>query len=99
MAQVTIHPSAARRINRQLRPFRLTLGTIPVWLGGLVIAVCWGAPFVWMIPPPPKPPGEVMAIDIEWLPPPPPPENYPPIFFEFPLPPWGFKNLFLSLVH
>ena len=54
----------ARRINRQLRPFGLTIGTIPVWLGGLAIAIAWGAPFIWMVSTSLKLPGEVMTVDI-----------------------------------
>jgi ABC-type maltose transport system permease subunit len=74
----------ARRINRQLRPFGLTIGTIPVWLGGLAIAIAWGAPFLWMVSTSLKLPGEVMTVDIEWLPRHVTFDNYRRIFSEYP---------------
>lgn len=41
---------------------------IAVWALGLVVAVCWAAPLVWMVSTSVKPPGDVMTRHIEWLP-------------------------------
>ncbi len=87
----------ARRINRQLRPFGLTIGTIPVWLGGLAIAIAWGAPFVWMVSTSLKLPGEVMTVDIEWLPRHVTFDNYRRIFSEYPVLRWGFNSLLVAV--
>ena len=88
----------ARRINRQLRPFGLTIGTVPVWLGGLAIAIAWGAPFIWMVSTSLKLPGEVMTVDIEWLPRHVTFDNYRRIFSEYPVLRWGFNSLFVAVV-
>ena len=88
----------ARRINRQLRPFGLTIGTIPVWLAGLAIAIAWGAPFIWMVSTSLKLPGEVMTVDIEWLPRHATLDNYRRIFSEYPILRWGFNSLFVAVV-
>ncbi|HZT20110.1 MAG TPA: carbohydrate ABC transporter permease [Dongiaceae bacterium] len=85
-----------RRVNRQLRPFGLSLATVPVWLGGLFIALLWGAPFVWMVSTSLKLPGEVMTVDIEWLPRHVTLENYRRIFAEFPLLRWGFNSIVVA---
>ena len=89
---------SARRINRQLRPFGLTIGTIPVWLGGLAIAIAWGAPFIWMVSTSLKLPGEVMTVDIEWLPRHVTFDNYRRIFSEYPVLRWGFNSLLVAVV-
>jgi multiple sugar transport system permease protein len=86
-----------RHINRQLRPFGLTLGTVPVWLGGLLVALAWGAPFVWMVSTSLKLPGEVMTVDIEWLPRHATLDNYRRIFSEFPLLRWGFNSIVVAV--
>ncbi|MCC6179225.1 MAG: carbohydrate ABC transporter permease [Chloroflexi bacterium] len=41
---------------------------ILIWAVGLVVAVAWAAPLVWMVSTSVKPPGEVMTKNIEWLP-------------------------------
>ena len=58
----------ARRINRQLQPFGLRLGNLPIWLLGLAIAILWAMPFVWMLSTSLKYAGDVMTVDVEWLP-------------------------------
>jgi multiple sugar transport system permease protein len=85
-----------RRINRELRSFGLSLGSVPVWLGGLLIALLWGAPFVWMVSTSLKLPGEVMTVDIEWLPRHVTFDNYRRIFAEYPVLRWGFNSLFVA---
>lgn len=58
-----------KRTNRYLRQHcHLSLATIPVWLLGMVVAVAWIAPFVWMISTSLKPSSQVMIKGIQWLP-------------------------------
>src|SRR5688572_24956065 len=39
-----------------------------IWALGLLVAVAWAAPLVWMVSTSVKPPGQVMTRNIEWLP-------------------------------
>jgi multiple sugar transport system permease protein len=39
-----------------------------MWLVGIVVALAWAAPFVWMVSTSVKPVGEVMTRQVEWLP-------------------------------
>ena len=57
------------QINRWLRQrYRLSFGRIPVWLFGMLVAIAWIAPFVWMISTSLKPANQVMVEGIQWLP-------------------------------
>lgn len=57
------------RANRWLRQrYRLSWGRIPIWLLGMLVAVAWIAPFVWMISTALKPANQVMIEGIQWLP-------------------------------
>jgi multiple sugar transport system permease protein len=89
--------SAYSAVNRQLRPFGLSVASVPVWLGGLLVALLWGAPFVWMVSTSLKPPGEVMTVDIEWLPRHVTLENYRRVFAEYPVLRWGFNSLVVAV--
>jgi ABC-type glycerol-3-phosphate transport system permease component len=44
-----------------------TISTL-VWAVGLLVAVAWAAPLVWMVSTSVKPPSQVMTKNIEWLP-------------------------------
>src|SRR5215813_5871571 len=90
--------STVGQINRHLRPYGLRLGTLPVWLVGLVIAVLWAMPFVWMVSTSLKFPGDVMTVDIEWLPRRVTFQNYVRIFVEYPVLRWLFNSLFVAVV-
>jgi len=85
------------RVNRRLRPFGLTLGEVPIWLGGLIIALLWAAPFVWMVSTSLKHSNEVMTLNIEWLPPHPTLENYIRIFSEYPVLRWGINSVVVAV--
>jgi multiple sugar transport system permease protein len=54
--------------NRWLSRWNLTVGEVPVWLAGLVLACLWFAPFIWMVSTSLKYPADVMTLDIEWIP-------------------------------
>lgn len=41
---------------------------VAVWALGLLVAIAWAAPLVWMVSTSVKPPGDVMTKNIEWLP-------------------------------
>jgi len=61
--------SPVSRVNRWLKQrFNLTIGTIPLWLVGMFLAVAWIAPFVWMVSTSVKPADQIMTPQIEWLP-------------------------------
>jgi multiple sugar transport system permease protein len=90
--------SLSRQIDRRLRPYGLRLGTLPVWLIGLVIALLWAMPFVWMISTSLKFPGDVMTVDVEWLPRRATLDNYIKVFTEYPVARWFFNSVFVSVV-
>jgi len=86
------------RANRRLRPFGLTLGEVPIWLGGLFISLLWAAPFVWMVSTSLKHSNEVMTLNLEWLPPHPTLENYIRIFGEYPVLRWGINSVVVAVI-
>lgn len=88
----------ARRINRQLRPFGLRLGNLPVWVLGLAIAVLWAMPFVWMLSTSLKYAGDVMTVDVEWLPRRITFGNYEKIFTDFPLWRWFLNSVIVAVI-
>ncbi len=90
--------SPAKQINQLLRPYGLRLGMLPVWLVGMVIALLWAMPFVWMISTSLKFPGDVMTVDVEWLPRRATLGNYEKIFTEYPVARWFFNSVFVSVV-
>jgi multiple sugar transport system permease protein len=90
--------SLSRSINRSLRPYNLRLSTLPVWLGGLFIAVLWAMPFVWMISTSFKYPADVMTADIEWLPRRVTFDNYYTVFTEYPVARWFINSIIVAVV-
>jgi len=90
--------SRTQTINQRLRRYNLRLADVPVWLIGLVIAVLWAMPFVWMVSTSLKFPGDVMTVDIEWLPRRVTFQNYVRIFVEYPVLRWLFNSLFVAVV-
>jgi multiple sugar transport system permease protein len=90
--------SLSRQINRRLQPYGLRLGTLPVWLIGLVIALLWAMPFVWMISTSLKFPGDVMTVEVEWLPRRVTLDNYAKVFTEYPVARWFFNSVLVSVV-
>lgn len=91
-------PGLTRRINQRLRPYGLRLGSVPVWLIGLVIAILWAMPFVWMISTSLKFPGDVMTVDIEWLPRRVTFGNYEKMFSEYPVARWFLNSVVVAVV-
>ena len=71
---------------------RLAWRDVPLWLGGMALALAWGAPFVWMVSTSFKLPGQVMTKDIEWLPREVTFANYAKVF-DYPVVTWAFNSL------
>jgi len=65
---------------------------VPVWLLGMLVAVVWAMPFVWMVSTSFKLPEHVMTEEIEWFPRVVTLENYVKVF-EFPILRWAFNSL------
>lgn len=63
-----------------------------IWPLGMAVAVLWGLPFVWMVSTSFKYPGDVMTVDIEWLPSRVTLDNYIKVF-EYPVLRWGFNSV------
>jgi len=88
----------ARNINRRLRQYNIRLGQVPLWIGGLLFACAWGAPFVWMASTSLKRPEDVLTVDIEWLPRHVTIANYQKIFDLYPVARWCFNSIVVATV-
>ncbi|WP_207209856.1 carbohydrate ABC transporter permease [Tropicimonas sp. IMCC6043] len=75
----------------------MTRGDVIVWIGGLLVALAWAAPFVWMVSTSFKFPADVMTQDIEWFPRRWTLDNYRKVF-EYPVIRWGFNSLVQATV-
>lgn len=84
-----------KRLKSFLRQFNLRIGDIPLWLAGLIVAVMWIAPFVWMVSTSLKPSKEVMTKEIQWLPRTVVLDNYKKVF-EYPVLRWGWNSLVVA---
>jgi ABC-type glycerol-3-phosphate transport system permease component len=84
-----------KRLNSFLKRFNLRIGDIPLWLAGLIVAVMWIAPFVWMVSTSLKPPKEVMTKEIQWLPRTVVLDNYKKVF-EYPVLRWAWNSLVVA---
>ena len=67
---------ALERVRRRPR----LLGTAALWALGTLAALAWLAPILWMVSTSFKPPGQVMTLEIQWLPRTPTLENYEAVF-------------------
>jgi multiple sugar transport system permease protein len=47
---------------------RVQPGSVVLWAAGMVFALAWALPLVWMVSTSLKPPGQVMTRTVEWLP-------------------------------
>lgn len=88
----------SRTLNRHLRSHGLRIASVPVWLLGLAVAILWAMPFVWMISTSLKFPGDVMTVDIEWLPRRVTFDNYLKMFSEYPVARWFLNSVLVSAV-
>ena len=76
---------------------RLAWRDLPLWLGGMALAVAWGAPFVWMVSTSLKPASQVMTKDIEWLPRETTFANYAKVF-EYPVATWALNSVIQATI-
>ncbi|RYH11336.1 carbohydrate ABC transporter permease [Tropicimonas sp. IMCC6043] len=81
----------------RMRELGMTRGDVIVWIGGLLVALAWAAPFVWMVSTSFKFPADVMTQDIEWFPRRWTLDNYRKVF-EYPVIRWGFNSLVQATV-
>jgi multiple sugar transport system permease protein len=65
---------------------------VPIWLIGMVVALIWVAPFVWMVSTSLKYPSDVMTQTIEWFPRRVTFDNYFKVF-EYPVLRWTFNSV------
>jgi multiple sugar transport system permease protein len=65
---------------------------VPIWLGGMTIALLWSAPFVWMVSTSFKFPSDVLTASIEWIPRRFTLDNYIKVF-QFPVVRWTINSL------
>lgn len=79
-------------LRRWLASHNMRPADVPIWLLGMVVAVAWAMPFVWMVSTSLKFPGDVMTADIEWIPRRVTFDNYVRVF-EYPVLRWGFNSL------
>ncbi len=63
-----------------------------IWIGGMLVALLWAAPFFWMVSTSFKFPADVMTETIEWIPRRVTLDNYIKIF-EFPIVRWTLNSL------
>jgi multiple sugar transport system permease protein len=76
---------------------RLSWPVVLMWLIGILVAIAWAAPFVWMISTSLKPVGEVMTRQVEWLPRHVTLDNYAKVL-EKPVLRWLLNSLVVSIV-
>lgn len=76
----------------------MRLADVPLWLIGLVLALLWITPFIWMISTSLKPTAAVMSRDIRWIPRPASLENYRTVFAEAPVARWLLNSMIVAVV-
>jgi multiple sugar transport system permease protein len=85
----------ASGFRRMLQTGNMKPRDIPIWIAGLIIAVLWIAPFVWMVSTSFKPAKEVMTKEIEWFPRHVVLDNYKKVF-EYPVVRWAWNSLVVA---
>ncbi len=76
---------------------KFALTTLLFWLVGTVLALLWAVPIIWMISTSFKLPGDIMKLEIEWLPNPATLDNYQRVLQE-PVLRWFFNSTVVSTV-
>jgi multiple sugar transport system permease protein len=80
------------RLRNWLDERRMTALDLPIWLLGMIVALAWFAPFIWMVSTSLKYPSDVMTLEIEWLPRRITFDNYIKVF-SYPVVRWGLNSL------
>jgi multiple sugar transport system permease protein len=84
------------RADRALRPWNLRLFEVPIWLAGMLMALLWSAPFLWMVSTSFKWPADVMVTGIEWIPRRVTLANYIKVF-QYPVVQWALNSAFVAV--
>jgi multiple sugar transport system permease protein len=84
-------------LSRWLKPWNMKPVHVPIWLAGMIAAVLWAAPFVWMLSTSLKPASQVLTRDIEWLPRTIVLENYLKVF-QHAVARWALNSVIVSTV-
>lgn len=79
-------------LDAQLEARGLERADLLIWPLGMAVAVLWALPFVWMVSTSFKFPGDVMTVDIEWLPRRITLDNYFKVF-DYPVVRWGLNSV------
>jgi multiple sugar transport system permease protein len=80
------------RLRNWLDERRMTALDLPIWLLGMIVALAWFAPFIWMVSTSLKYPSDVMTLQIEWFPRRITFDNYIKVF-RYPVVRWGLNSL------
>lgn len=89
--------TAALWMRDFLKARRMKWVDIPLWFFGMIIAVMWSAPFVWMISTSLKPFKDIMTKNVEWFPRTIVLDNYIKVF-EQPVGQWMLNSLIVTLI-
>lgn len=89
--------TASFSLRRWMEARRMTWVDVPIWLGGMLVALAWFAPFVWMVSTSLKYPSDVMTQTIEWLPRRVTFDNYAKVF-EYPVVRWGLNSVIQATI-
>lgn len=79
-------------LHREVPGTKLAWRDVPWWAGGLIVALLWAAPFIWMVSTSFKPASQVMTKDIEWIPREIVYVNYAKVF-EYPVLTWAMNSV------
>jgi multiple sugar transport system permease protein len=85
-----------RKLQNWLDERRMTAIDLPLWILGMVVALAWFAPFIWMVSTSLKYPADVMTQEIEWFPRRVTFANYLKVF-EYPVVRWGINSLIQAI--
>ena len=83
-------------LNKRVLQSRLMIRDIPLWIIGMIIAIMWAAPFVWMVSTSFKPPQDVMTAQIEWFPRTIVLDNYKMVF-QYPILRWALNSIIVAV--
>lgn len=79
----------------KIRERKITLTTLVGWLLGTALTLLWAVPIIWMLSTSFKVPGQILKIEVEWIPRPISLENYQRVFQE-PVARWFFNSVVVT---
>ncbi|MFO1039561.1 MAG: carbohydrate ABC transporter permease [Geminicoccaceae bacterium] len=84
-------------LSKRIPGTRLAVRDVPLWAAGMIAALLWAAPFIWMVSTSFKPSNQVMTKDIEWIPREVTLANYEKVF-DYPILTWAMNSLIQATV-